>query len=80
MQNFDHSHIIKLIGVCTTDSLSIVMELAKFGQLRTYLQNNKNQIETKILILYCLQLNNAMEYLESKKYVHRYIIKIIDFK
>ena len=71
MQNFDHSHIIKLIGVCLNDSLSIIMELAKFGQLRTYLQNNKNQIETNILILYCLQLNNAMEYLESKKYVHR---------
>ncbi|CAF0736648.1 unnamed protein product [Brachionus calyciflorus] len=71
MQNFDHPHIIKLVGVCIDDTLSIVMELAKFGQLRTYLQNNINQIETTILLLYCLQLNGAMEYLESKKFVHR---------
>lgn len=72
MRNFDHPHIIKLIGVCVDDSLSIVMELAKFGQLRSYLQNNKNQIDRRNLLLYCLQLNSAMEYLEGKKYVHRY--------
>lgn len=71
MQNFDHPHIIKLIGVLTSDGFGIVMELAKFGQLRTYLQTHKDEIETLTLILYCSQLNSAMTYLESLKYVHR---------
>lgn len=71
MQNFDHPHIIKLTGVTYSPSLAIIMELAKFGQLRTYLQNNRNQLETTTLLLYCFQLNSAMAYLESKKYVHR---------
>lgn len=71
MSNFDHPHIIKLIGVLTDQSLGIVMELAKFGQLRSYLQTHKSQIELVSLLLYCCQLNSAMTYLESAKYVHR---------
>ncbi len=71
MEKFDHSHIIKLIGICTEGPLLIVMELAKFGQLRNYLQNNKDHIETSSLLLYCYQLSSAMAYLESKKFVHR---------
>lgn len=71
MQNFDHPHIIKLIGILTDGTFGIVMELAKFGQLRNYLQNNKDQIELITLLSYCCQLNSAMTYLESKKYVHR---------
>ena len=72
MQNFDHPHIIKIIGICLIEPLAIVMELAKFGQLKTYLENNRDQIELITLLLYCYQLNSAMTYLESKKYVHRY--------
>lgn len=71
MEKFDHSHIIKLIGICSEGPLLIVMELAKFGQLRSYLQNNKEHIETSSLLLYCYQLSSAMAYLESKKFVHR---------
>ena len=79
MENFDHPHIIKLIGVCLDDSMLIVngncmlivMELAKFGQLARYLQSNKDHIETVTLLLYCYQLSTAMTYLENKKFVHR---------
>jgi focal adhesion kinase 1 len=72
MNGFDHPHIIKLIGICNEQSqLSIVMELAKFGQLRAYLHINKESIELTTLILYCYQLNTAMAYLESKNFVHR---------
>ena len=71
MENFDHPHIIKLIGVCFHETLFIVMELAKFGQLARYLQANKDHIETNTLVLYCYQLSSAMAYLESKKFVHR---------
>ena len=76
LRNLNHPNIIKLIGIYYDDSLSLVMELAKFGQLRTYLQANKNQIDISTLIAYCYQLSKAMSYLENKKYVHRYIIYI----
>ncbi|XP_065167445.1 focal adhesion kinase 1-like isoform X5 [Atheta coriaria] len=71
MQKFDHQHIIKLIGVCSDSPVWIVMELAKLGELRAYLQNNKDKLELETLIQFTFQLSTALSYLESKKYVHR---------
>lgn len=72
MHNFDHPHIIKLIGICSDYPCFIVMELARLGQLKKYLQANMGKIEISTLIFYCYQLNTAMSYLESKNFVHRY--------
>jgi len=33
MQQFDHPNIIKLLGVCLSSPMSIVMELAEFGEV-----------------------------------------------
>ncbi|KAJ8925398.1 hypothetical protein NQ315_009230 [Exocentrus adspersus] len=71
MQQFDHQHIIKLIGICSVSPVWIVMELAKLGELRAYLQNNKSRLDLATLLLYAFQLSTALSYLESKKYVHR---------
>ncbi|CAG5135890.1 unnamed protein product, partial [Candidula unifasciata] len=72
MQQFDHPHIIKLIGVCSdTRPVWIVMELAKHGEMRAYLQNNEPRLDLVMLILYAYQLSTALSYLESKKFVHR---------
>ncbi|XP_050510356.1 focal adhesion kinase 1 isoform X5 [Diabrotica virgifera virgifera] len=71
MQKFDHQHIIKLIGVCSESPVWIVMELARLGELRSYLQKNKTRLDLSTLLLYAFQLSTALSYLESKKYVHR---------
>ncbi|CAL1531010.1 unnamed protein product [Lymnaea stagnalis] len=72
MQQFDHPHIIKLIGICSdTAPVWIVMELAKHGEMRAYLQNNEQRLDLVMLILYSYQLSTALSYLESKKFVHR---------
>jgi focal adhesion kinase 1 len=34
MQNFDHLHIIKLIGVCSEQPVLLIMELARLGEVR----------------------------------------------
>ncbi|XP_054275374.1 focal adhesion kinase 1-like isoform X2 [Macrosteles quadrilineatus] len=71
MQQFEHPHIIRLIGVCSDSPIWIVMELAKLGELRAYLQSNKPRLDLATLILYTFQLSTALSYLESKKFVHR---------
>ncbi|XP_022097090.1 focal adhesion kinase 1-like isoform X6 [Acanthaster planci] len=71
MKQFDHPHIIKLIGVCTEPPIWIVMELAPFGEMRTFLQEHLSELCLSDLILYCYQLSTALSYLESKKFVHR---------
>ena len=71
MQQFDHQHIIKLIGICSQSPIWIVMELAQHGELRAYLQSTKNQLELSTLVLFSHQLSTALSYLESKNFVHR---------
>ena len=73
MQQFDHQHIIKLVGICSADSgpVWIVMELARHGELRAYLLENQSKLPLSTLVLFSYQLSTALSYLESKKFVHR---------
>jgi hypothetical protein len=71
----DSPHIIKYLGLCfntinNSEFLNIVLEFAKLGSLYTYLRKNQDFSFIKIAtILY--QISSAMEYLASKKIVHR---------
>ena len=50
MKQFDHPHIIKLVGVCTDDEFYIVMELAAYGEVVTLLLfRNKSKIKVRYL-------------------------------
>ena len=71
MKQFDHQHIIKLVGICSDSPVMIVMELAKHGELRSYLQCHRDNLEVQTLVLFSYQLSTALSYLESKKFVHR---------
>lgn len=77
MQQFEHPHIIKLIGVCSECPSWIVMELAKLGELRAYLQSNAPRLDLATLLLFSYQLSTALSYLESKKFVHRFVSFIL---
>ncbi|XP_077971067.1 focal adhesion kinase 1-like isoform X2 [Styela clava] len=71
MRQFDHPHIVSLIGVCTDHPVWIVMEFCKYGEMRSYLQTNKYNLDMVMLTLYTYQLSQALCYLEKKKFVHR---------
>lgn len=68
---FDHPHIISMIGICPVVPILIVMELARYGELRKFLSCNGSKLSTCHLLLYCCQLCSALDYLESRRYVHR---------
>ncbi|KAF7461473.1 focal adhesion kinase 1 [Marmota monax] len=71
MRQFDHPHIVKLIGVITENPVWIIMELCTLGELRSFLQVRKYSLNLASLILYAYQLSTALAYLESKRFVHR---------
>ncbi|KAJ8290772.1 hypothetical protein GJAV_G00017320 [Gymnothorax javanicus] len=71
MRQFDHPHIVKLIGVITENPVWIIMELCTLGELRSFLQLRKYNLELASLILFAFQLSAALAYLESKRFVHR---------
>uniref|UniRef100_A0A3Q2T206 Focal adhesion kinase 1 n=1 Tax=Fundulus heteroclitus TaxID=8078 RepID=A0A3Q2T206_FUNHE len=71
MRQFDHPHIVKLIGVITENPVWIIMELCTLGELRSFLQVKKYSLDLATLILFAYQLSTALAYLESKRFVHR---------
>ncbi|XP_031722225.1 protein tyrosine kinase 2aa isoform X16 [Anarrhichthys ocellatus] len=71
MRQFDHPHIVKLIGVITENPVWIIMELCTLGELRSFLQVRKYNLDLSSLILFAHQLSTALAYLESKRFVHR---------
>ncbi|XP_063720399.1 focal adhesion kinase 1-like isoform X2 [Symsagittifera roscoffensis] len=72
MRKFSHPHIIRLLGVVSqTQPISLIMEIAEHGELRSFLQQNQMKLQLDNLLLYCYQIANALEYLASKQVVHR---------
>ncbi|XP_026088255.1 protein tyrosine kinase 2aa isoform X9 [Carassius auratus] len=71
MRQFDHPHIVKLIGIITENPVWIIMELCTLGELRSFLQIRKYNLDLSALILFSYQLSTALAYLEVKRFVHR---------
>lgn len=71
MRNFRHAHIIQLIGVCVDQPMWLVLELAPHGELREYLQQEKDWLPLRTLTLFCSQICDSLVYLHSTRFVHR---------
>ncbi|KAK3747566.1 hypothetical protein QZH41_015791 [Actinostola sp. cb2023] len=70
MMKLDHPYIVRIIGMCTSPTMMLVMELAAEGPLNKYLKKHKTMEMLNILIL-VLQVAEGMQYLEAQQFVHR---------
>lgn len=82
MKRFDHSNIVKLLGVCLqSEPIYAVMEFMLYGDLKTYLLARRHLVNDKIqddsdisskrLTMMALDVAKALAYLSEMKYVHR---------
>lgn len=71
MIKLDNPYIVKLIGITKGPPLGLVQELLPLGSLATYLIDHAEEIEVKDINLWASQIAQGMEYLESKRFVHR---------
>uniref|UniRef100_A0A4W4FTP6 Tyrosine-protein kinase n=1 Tax=Electrophorus electricus TaxID=8005 RepID=A0A4W4FTP6_ELEEL len=74
LRSLQHDNIVKYKGVCYTAgrrNLRLVMEFLPFGSLREYLAKNRERFDHKKLLLYASQICKGMDYLASKRYIHR---------
>lgn len=97
-----HENIVTVLGVSSQKGeLCMIMEYCCFGNLRTFLKQRRptrppmpppvEVLTRSNLISYCLQVAKGMDYLASKKCIHRdiaarnvlvadnYVVKIADF-
>ena len=71
MIKLDNPYIVKLIGITKGPPVALVQELCPLGSLANYLGNHASEIEIKDINLWASQIAQGMEYLESKRFVHR---------
>ncbi|ESO94607.1 hypothetical protein LOTGIDRAFT_118204 [Lottia gigantea] len=70
MQELENKNIVQMIGICKSDGIMLVLEIAPLGPLNKFLPKNKDMTDAEITRL-VLQVARGMAYLESKKFVHR---------
>ncbi|XP_030623229.1 tyrosine-protein kinase JAK2a [Chanos chanos] len=74
LKSLQHENIVKYKGVCYSpgrNNLRLIMEYLPFGSLRDYLSKNKDRFDHKKLLLYASQICKGMDYLGTKRYIHR---------
>ncbi|XP_053149934.1 tyrosine-protein kinase JAK2 isoform X2 [Hemicordylus capensis] len=74
LKSLQHDNIVKYKGVCYSAgrrNLKLIMEYLPYGSLRDYLQKHKDRLDHKKLLQYASQICKGMEYLGTKRYVHR---------
>ncbi|KAL4623120.1 tyrosine-protein kinase JAK2-like [Arapaima gigas] len=74
LKSLQHENIVKYKGVCYSAgrrNLRLIMEYLPFGSLRDYLIKYKELVNHSKLLHYASQICKGMEYLSSKRYIHR---------
>lgn len=71
MIKLDHPYVVKLIGITKGPPVGLVQELCPLGSLSNYLINHEDSIENNDINLWASQIAQGMEFLESKRFVHR---------
>ncbi|XP_076006940.1 tyrosine-protein kinase JAK2 [Genypterus blacodes] len=74
LKSLQHENIVKYKGVCYSAgrrNLRLIMEYLPYGSLRDYLMKNKERVDDMKLVHYTSQICKGMEYLSSKRYIHR---------
>uniref|UniRef100_A0A3Q3K8Q4 Tyrosine-protein kinase n=1 Tax=Monopterus albus TaxID=43700 RepID=A0A3Q3K8Q4_MONAL len=74
LKSLQHENIVKYKGVCYSAgrrNLRLIMEYLPYGSLRDYLIKHKDHFDSKKLQLYASQICKGMDYLATRRYIHR---------
>lgn len=78
-RNLSHEKLVQLFGVCTKQRpILIITEYLTKGCLLNYLRNSRRSAQSSELLEMCKDVCEAMEYLESKQFLHRDLVRPLD--
>nr|XP_054922639.1 hepatocyte growth factor receptor-like [Dermacentor andersoni] len=93
MKDFHHANVLPLIGLSIdkVDGLMVITPFMKYGDLLSYIRDDRNTPTVKQLITFGLHVAEGMKYLACTKFVHRdlaarncmlsedFIVRVADF-
>ncbi|XP_075553639.1 hepatocyte growth factor receptor-like [Dermacentor variabilis] len=93
MKDFHHVNVLPLIGLSIdkADGLMVIIPFMKYGDLLSYIRDDRNAPTVKQLITFGLHVAEGMKYLACTKFVHRdlaarncmlsedFIVRVADF-
>ncbi|KAH8021338.1 hypothetical protein HPB51_015328 [Rhipicephalus microplus] len=93
MKDFHHVNVLPLIGLSIdeTDGLMVIIPYMKYGDLLSYIRDERNTPTVKQLITFGVHVAEGMKYLAETKFVHRdlaarncmlsedFIVRVADF-
>ncbi|KAK3564365.1 hypothetical protein QTP86_017331 [Hemibagrus guttatus] len=72
MMKVSHPKLVKLYGMCTQQSpMYLVFEFLENGCLTEFLRSRKGCVSQETLLGMCVDVSEAMAYLESSNFIHR---------
>ncbi|XP_070395536.1 hepatocyte growth factor receptor-like [Dermacentor albipictus] len=93
MKDFHHVNVLPLIGLSIdkVDGLMVITPFMKYGDLLSYIRDDRNRPTVKQLITFGVHVAEGMKYLADTKFVHRdlaarncmlsedFIVRVADF-
>ncbi|XP_068092451.1 epidermal growth factor receptor [Hyperolius riggenbachi] len=71
MASVENPHVCRLLGICLTSTVQLITQLMPFGCLLDYVREHKDNIGSRHLLNWCVQIAKGMSYLEDRRLVHR---------
>ncbi|KAM5156966.1 epidermal growth factor receptor [Mantella aurantiaca] len=71
MASVENPHVCRLLGICLTSTVQLITQLMPFGCLLDYVREHKDNIGSRHLLNWCVQIAKGMNYLEERRLVHR---------
>ncbi len=56
MASMEHSHLVRLLGVCLSPTIQLVTQLMPHGCLLDYVHEHKDNIGSQLLLNWCVQI------------------------
>ncbi|XP_075068624.1 epidermal growth factor receptor isoform X2 [Mixophyes fleayi] len=71
MASVENPHVCRLLGICLTSTVQLITQLMPYGCLLDYVREHKDNIGSRHLLNWCVQIAKGMSYLEERRLVHR---------